>query len=235
MTVFELDILTSRFRFIESVLGLAGCVCVMYAVWTPDWLGGVGLWTGEEENDTNSDSYLRDMDSSGVQIFKVLEVERVFAVLAFLMAFSGASLCLIFTFCWSSRTTRSYANIRSLLLAGQALYPTTLLLVVLVPTGFFFVMCWSFFTKHHLGEISSDFSRLGSSYWLGALGWVLLLGVLPLTFIVEQYVCPDLMADVSSLLKETEAMQHKTGLGSYNEGMEYSGSLSRDMSYRSLP
>lgn len=41
-------------------------------------------------------------------------------------------------------------------------------------------------------EIRRDFSRLGSSYWLGALGWVMLLVVETIVFIAEQAVVPDL-------------------------------------------
>lgn len=42
----------SRFRFSQSCLGLAGCLCVLYAVFTPFWLKDGGLWA--EWNDTDS-------------------------------------------------------------------------------------------------------------------------------------------------------------------------------------
>jgi len=64
-----------------------------------------------------------------------LEAERVFAVVAFLMSVSSGVLCLMFALCWTSQTVRSYSNTRSLLMAGQALDPTSLLLLTLVPTG----------------------------------------------------------------------------------------------------
>lgn len=64
-----------------------------------------------------------------------LEAERVFAVLSFLMAVSTGALCLVFALCWTSQTVRSYSNTRSLLMAGQALYPTTLLLLTMASTG----------------------------------------------------------------------------------------------------
>lgn len=64
-----------------------------------------------------------------------VEAERVFGVLSFLMAASTASLCLVFALCWTSRTVLSYSNTRSLLMAGQALYPTTLLLLTMASTG----------------------------------------------------------------------------------------------------
>ena len=59
----------------------------------------------------------------------------MFGFLSSLMAVSSAVLCLVFALCWSSRTVHSYSNTRSLLMAGQTLYPTTLLLLTLVPTG----------------------------------------------------------------------------------------------------
>lgn len=64
-----------------------------------------------------------------------LEAERVFGVLSFLMAVSTGALCLVFSLCWTSQTVRSYSNTRSLLMAGQALYPTTLLLLTMASTG----------------------------------------------------------------------------------------------------
>lgn len=64
-----------------------------------------------------------------------LEAERVFGVLSFMMAVSTGALCLVFALCWTSETVRSYSNTRSLLMAGQALYPTTLLLLTMASTG----------------------------------------------------------------------------------------------------
>lgn len=68
-------------------------------------------------------------------VSSALEAEQVFAVLSFFMAVSSGALCLVFSLCWTSQTVRSYSNTRSLLMAGQALYPTVLLLLVLAPTG----------------------------------------------------------------------------------------------------
>lgn len=64
-----------------------------------------------------------------------VEAERVFAVLSALMALCTAALCLVFALCWTPQTVRSYSNTRSLLMAGQALYPTTLLLLAMFSTG----------------------------------------------------------------------------------------------------
>lgn len=53
MKLLELGDTISRFRFSQCCVGLAGCLCVLYAVWTPFWLKERGLWT--EWNDTESD------------------------------------------------------------------------------------------------------------------------------------------------------------------------------------
>lgn len=63
-------------------------------------------------------------------------------------------------------------------------------------TGFFFLLSWSLFTYHHREEIRQDLSSLGSSYWFGALGWVLLLVVETAVFIAEQVVVPDILPDL---------------------------------------
>ncbi|XP_024281120.1 uncharacterized protein LOC112253366 [Oncorhynchus tshawytscha] len=195
MKVFEVGDSVSRFRLAESCVGLAGCLCVAYSVWTPRWLNDKGLWTNGD-NSTNT-----DIDQTRGIIFNTLEAEQVFGVLSFFMAVSSGALCLVFALCWTSQTVRSYSNTRSLLMAGQALYPTVLLLLVLGPTGFFFLLSWSLFTYQHWVEINDDFTCLGSSYWMGALGWALLLIALPVVFLVEQCVVPDILTD---LMKASE-------------------------------
>ncbi|TRY87231.1 hypothetical protein DNTS_031746 [Danionella cerebrum] len=179
----------SRFRFIESCLGFIGCVCIGYSIWSPRWLDDRGLWSSENETRPDDSWTTEDMD-------RALEAERVFAVVAFLMAVSSGALCLLFALCWTSHTMRSYSNTRSLLMAGQALDPTTLLLFTLVPTGFFFFLSWMFFTHHHIGEIRDDITRLGLSYWLGVVGWGLLLAVVPVVFIAEKCVVPDILSEL---------------------------------------
>ncbi|XP_074534191.1 uncharacterized protein LOC141796819 [Halichoeres trimaculatus] len=191
----ELGDSISRFRFAQSCVGLAGCLCVCYAVWTPFWLNKKGLWT--TSNNTDSDQIIRKDGT----VFNALEAERVFGILASLMAVSTGALCLVFALCWTSSTVRSYSNTRSLLMAGQALYPTTLLLLTMAATGFFFLLSWSIFTYQHREEIHQDFSSLGSSYWLGALGWVLLLIVEMIVFIAEQAVVPDILPDLEKAVE----------------------------------
>ena len=68
-------------------------------------------------------------------------------------------------------------------------------------TGFFFLLSWSFFTYQHQEEIRQDYSSLGSSYWLGALGWVLLLVVESVIFIAEQAVVPDILPDLEKAVE----------------------------------
>ncbi|XP_077066005.1 uncharacterized protein LOC143720409 [Siphateles boraxobius] len=180
----------SRFRCIESCLGLMGCLCISYAIWTPQWLDGRGLWSSGNETTPDTED-----------ITKALEAKRVFAVVAFLMSVSSGVLCLMFAFCWTSQTVHSYSNTRSLLMSGQALDPTTLLLLTLVPTGFFSFLSWALFTHQHIGEIRDDITRLGLSYWLGVVGWGLLLAVLPVVFLAEKFVVPDILPE---LIKSTD-------------------------------
>ncbi|XP_075944984.1 uncharacterized protein LOC142947342 isoform X2 [Anarhichas minor] len=213
MMLLELKDSISRFRFSQSCVGLAGCLCVCYAVWTPFWLKERGLWT--EWNNTESDQTNR----KDVIVFNVLEAERAFGVLSFLMAVSTGALCLVFALCWRSETVRSYSNTRSLLMAGQALYPSTLLLLTMACTGFFFLLSWSLFTYQHREEIRQDLSGLGSSYWLGALGWVLLLVVETIVFIAEQAVVPDILPDLEKAVESWRiSSQLKAAKCSFSDG-----------------
>ncbi|XP_041853628.1 uncharacterized protein si:ch211-256a21.4 isoform X2 [Melanotaenia boesemani] len=209
MKFLELGDSTSRFRSAQSWLGLTGCLCVCYAVCTPFWLKDKGLWA--EWNDSKSDETNNE----------VLEAERVFGVVSFLMALATGALCLVIALCWTSETVRSYSNTRSLLIAGQALYPTTLLLLTMGSTGFFFLLSWSFFTHQHLEEIRQDFSSLGSSYWLGALGWALLLVVETIVFIAEQVVVPDILPDLERAVESWRiASQRENAKRSYSMGYQ---------------
>ncbi|KAJ3595989.1 hypothetical protein NHX12_002398 [Muraenolepis orangiensis] len=183
-----LEDLESRFRVASSCVGLVGCLCVCYAVWTPYWFMKRGLWTVMNVT-------VRAPADEDV-LFKAQESEKVFGVLASLMALSSAALCLIFALCWTSRTVHSYSNTRSLLMSGTTLYPTTLLLLTLAPTGFFFLLSWSLFTSQHREEIQQNPLGLGSSYWLGMFGWVILLVVQPALFLVEQCMVPDPLPDL---------------------------------------
>ncbi|XP_069557992.1 uncharacterized protein [Brachyistius frenatus] len=213
MKFLELGDSISRFRLGQSCLGFAGCLFVCYAVCTPFWLKDRGLWT--EWNTTRSDQTNRKDDL----VFSAMEAERVFGVISFLMAVSTGALCLVFALCWTSETVRSYSNTRSLLMAGQALYPTTLLLLTMASTGFFFLLSWSFFTHQHLEEIRQDFSSLGSSYWLGALGWILLLVVEAIVFIAEQIIVPDILPDLEKAVESWRiSSQFEAAKRSFSEG-----------------
>ncbi|KAL6106988.1 uncharacterized protein ACO6RY_10722 [Pungitius sinensis] len=228
MTFLELRDSNSRFRFSQSCLGLAGCLCVCYAVWTPFWLKDRGLWT--EWNNTKSD---QTNTKDGI-FFNVLEADRVFGVLSFLMAVSTGVLCLVFALCWTSETVHSYSNTRSLLMAGQALYPSTLLLLTMASTGFFFLLSWSLFTYQHREEIRQDFSSLGSSYWLGALGWVLLLVLEMIVFVAEQAVVPDILPDLERAMESCRiSYQKKAANRSFSDGY-YPCKSKRNMAPKSL-
>ncbi|XP_004070147.1 uncharacterized protein LOC101158851 [Oryzias latipes] len=195
MTFLELRNSASRYRFVQSCLGLAGCFFVCYAVSTPFWLKNKGLWAKSINNKSDQ------ANSENEAVFNALEAERVFGLISCLMALSTGALCLVFALCWTSKTPLSYSNTRALLLAGEALYPTTLLLLTMGFTGFFFLLSWSFFTHQHREEILQDFSGLGSSYWLGALGWILLLVVEPIVFIIEQAVVENTLPDLEKSLE----------------------------------
>lgn len=226
MKCVELDDSISRFRFAQCCLGLAGCLCVCYAVWTPLWLNGRGLWA--EWNNTRTDQIYRKEDF----VFNALEAERVFAVVSFLLAVSTGALCLVFALCWTSQTVRSYSNTRSLLMAGQALYPTTLLLLCMASTGFFFLLSWSFFTFQNRAEISKDFSSLGSSYWLGALGWTLLLILEPCVFIAEQIIVPDILPDLEKAVESWRiSSQLKAAKRSFSDSY-FTAKLGSDLSLK---
>lgn len=45
---------TSRFRFIESCLGLIGCLSISFAVWTTDWIDGRGLWVSGNDSEPDN-------------------------------------------------------------------------------------------------------------------------------------------------------------------------------------
>ena len=68
--------------------------------------------------------------------------------------------------------------------------------------GFFFFLSWTLFTYQHWLDIT--LTSLGSSYWLGALGWLLLLVVLPVVFLVEQCVVPDVISELMLWQKESQ-------------------------------
>ncbi|XP_031139315.1 uncharacterized protein si:ch211-256a21.4 isoform X1 [Sander lucioperca] len=228
MKLLELADSGSRFRFSQSCVGLAGSLCVCYAVWTPFWLKERGLWA--EWNNTKSDL---TNPTDGI-VFNVVEAERVFGVVSFLMAVSTGALCLVFALCWTSRTVRSYSNTRSLLMAGQALYPSTLLLLTMASTGFFFLLSWSLFTHQHREEIRQDFSSLGSSYWLGALGWILLLVVEMIVFIAEQAVVPDILPDLETAVESWRiSSQLKAAKRSFSDSY-YPGNRKSNMAPKSL-
>ncbi|XP_059190399.1 uncharacterized protein si:ch211-256a21.4 [Centropristis striata] len=227
MKLLELGDSISRFRFSQSCVGLVGCLCVCYAVCTPFWLKDRGLWT--EWNNTTS-----DQTSKYGYIFNALEAERVFGVLSFIMAVSTGALCLVFALCWTSETVRSYSNTRSLLMAGQALYPTTLLLLTMASTGFFFLFSWSLFTYQNREEIHQDVSSLGSSYWLGALGWVLLLVVEGAVFIAEQAVVPDIMPDLEQAVESWRiSFQLRAAKRSFSDSY-FPGNSKSNMTPRSI-
>lgn len=101
--------------------------------------------------------------------------------------------------------------------------------------GFFFLLSWSLFTYQHREEISQDFSSLGSSYWLGAVGWVLLLVVEMIIFIAEQAIVPDILPDLEKAVDSWRiTSQLKTAKCSFSDGC-YSGYSRSEISYVPTP
>lgn len=81
--------------------------------------------------------------------------------------------------------------------------------------GFFFLLSWCLFTYQHREEICQDFSGLGSSYWLGALGWVLLVVVETIVFIAEQAAVPEILPDLEKAWRNS--YQHKAAERSFSD------------------
>ncbi|XP_027860956.1 uncharacterized protein LOC114136833 [Xiphophorus couchianus] len=211
MKFLELRDSISRFRFAQSCLGLTGCVCVCYSICTPHWLKDKRWWLISNNNSSNQERHGDDIP--------LYEAKRVFGVISLLMALSTAALCLVFALCWTSKTVHSYSNTRSLLMAGQALFPTTLLFLTMASTGFFFLLSWSLFTYEHWKVNNEDFSSLGRSYWLGALGWILLLVVETVVFIAEQAVVPNIIPDLEKAVKSWQsAAQYEATKRALSEG-----------------
>lgn len=94
----------------------------------------------------------------------------------------------------------------------------------LLSPGFFFLLSWSLFTYQHREEISQDVSSLGSSYWLGALGWALLLVVEMIIFIAEQAVVPDILPDLEKAVESWRiSSQLKAAKRSFSDSYYHPG------------
>lgn len=103
----------------------------------------------------------------------------------------------------------------------------------LLSTGFFFLLSWSIFTYQHREEIHQDFSSLGSSYWLGALGWVLLLIVEMIVFVAEQAVVPDILPDLEKAVESWRiSSQLRAAKHSFSDGYLRVNSISSMASER---
>ncbi|XP_077953730.1 uncharacterized protein LOC120812821 [Gasterosteus aculeatus] len=225
MTFLELRDSNSRFRFSQSCVGLAGCLCVCYAVWTPFWLKDRGLWTAG--NNTKSD---QTSSRDGI-LFNVLEAERVFGVLSFLMA-SVLVLCV-----WCSPSAGDLRRCTPTPTRAPSSWqnrPST-------PQR----SCCSHWPPQDSVSSSAglslpistgkkDFSSLGSSYWLGALGWVLLLVLETIIFVAEQAVVPDILPDLERAV-ESVRISHptKAALRSCSDGY-YPCNSKRNMAPKSL-
>ncbi|XP_007885808.1 uncharacterized protein si:ch211-256a21.4 [Callorhinchus milii] len=174
-----------QYRWFQCVLGLVGCLALIYSICTPFWIQdrevSKGLWNSMAiVNSTNT-----TVTRLGEEYNRDVEAEQVFGVIACLMAISDICLCFVFIFFWDAEIhTHSRMN------PGRKLYPVTLLLTLFVTTGFLYLITWSVFTKHYKHQIK-DIKQLGSSFWMGTFSWVILLVVSPVTYIVELCISPD--------------------------------------------
>ncbi|XP_067850121.1 uncharacterized protein si:ch211-256a21.4 isoform X2 [Heptranchias perlo] len=114
-----------------------------------------------------------------------VEVERIFGMIASMMAVTAVCICLLLIFCWDpDNYSESKMN------PGRVLHPGELLLVVLVPTALLFLISWSLFTNRHKKQIK-NISQLGSGYWMGMCSWFTLLVILPIIYLMEQCSLPE--------------------------------------------
>ncbi|XP_039600077.1 uncharacterized protein si:ch211-256a21.4 [Polypterus senegalus] len=195
---------TATFRLAESLLGLVGCVCVVYAVWQPYWLGDEGLLIKA----VNVTAAGADHSSySGLTDFRALATEQIFAILSSFLALCSGCICLVVMCCMpSSWTTRSKVS-HPLVHTHKVLHPGTLLMVILIPTGVFFFISWLIFTLHHRQDIASDITQLGSCYWFGLSAWVLLLLFFPMVYFTELYAGYKIADKMKYLLKDSLTLE----------------------------
>ncbi|XP_067850122.1 uncharacterized protein si:ch211-256a21.4 isoform X3 [Heptranchias perlo] len=156
-----------RYRLLQNVLGIIGSVALIYSVFSPDWYQSKGLWhTPDIINKTAAENVQLHH-----QLSRAVEVERIFGMIASMMAVTAVCICLLLIFCWDpDNYSESKMN------PGRVLHPGELLLVVLVPTALLFLISWSLFTNRHKKQIK-NISQLGSGYWMGMCSWFTLNGL----------------------------------------------------------
>ncbi|XP_078076769.1 uncharacterized protein LOC144498862 isoform X2 [Mustelus asterias] len=111
-----------RYRLLQNSTVIIGSITLIYSVSSPAWYQNKGLWeplrTPAAENTTRHQ-----------RLSRAVEAERVFGVIASMMAITAICISLLFIFCWNPET-----DIESKINPGRMLYPGTLQVAILVPT-----------------------------------------------------------------------------------------------------
>ncbi|XP_078403993.1 uncharacterized protein LOC144684230 isoform X2 [Cetorhinus maximus] len=112
-----------RCRLLQNLTVIIGSITLIYSACSPTWYQNKGLWhplnTPAAENATLHH-----------QLSRAVEAERVFGVIASVMAITAICMSLLFIFCWNPDT-----NSESKMNPGRILHPGKLLIVILVPTA----------------------------------------------------------------------------------------------------
>ncbi|XP_067902522.1 uncharacterized protein si:ch211-256a21.4 [Heterodontus francisci] len=171
-----------RYRLLQNIFGIFGCVALIYSVCSPNWYQNKGLWHMPDITNTTA----VDNAQFHHRLSRAVEVERVFGVIASMMAVTAICISLLLIFCWDPDTfSESRMN------PGRILHQGKLLFVILVPTALLYLMSWSIFTNRHMEQIKNDITQLGSAYWMGMCSWFTLLVILPIIYLIEQCSLPE--------------------------------------------
>ncbi|XP_043561883.1 uncharacterized protein si:ch211-256a21.4 isoform X1 [Chiloscyllium plagiosum] len=175
-----------RCRLLQNTTVIIGSVALIYSVCSPSWYQNKGLW------------YMPDVTNSSTSertefhhpLSRAVEAERVFGVIATMMAITAICIALLLICCWNPDT-----YIESKMNPGRILYPGKLLIVILVPTALLYFIAWSLFTNRHMEQMKNDITQFGSAYWMGMCAWFTLLVILPIIYLMEQ--CSHQEPDIS--------------------------------------
>ncbi|XP_048401192.1 uncharacterized protein si:ch211-256a21.4 [Stegostoma tigrinum] len=166
-----------RCRLLQNTVVIIGSVALIYSVCSPSWYQSKGLWSMSEFTNTNT-SQQTELDHL---LSRAVEAERVFGVIATMMAITAICIALLLICCWNPDTyTESKMN------PGRILHPGKLLIVILVPTALLYFIAWSLFTNRHMEQMKNDITQFGSAYWVGMCAWFTLLVILPIIYMMEQ-------------------------------------------------
>ncbi|XP_041053781.1 uncharacterized protein si:ch211-256a21.4 isoform X2 [Carcharodon carcharias] len=168
-----------RCRLLQNITVIIGSITLIYSACSSTWYQNKGLWhplnTPAAENATLHH-----------RLSRAVEAERVFGVIASVMAITAICMSLLFIFCWNPDT-----NSESKMNPGRILHPGKLLIVILVPTALLYLIAWALFTNRHMEQIKNDITQFGTAYWLAMCSWFMLLVILPMIYLIEQCSLPE--------------------------------------------